>query len=97
MRQHFQPDYNANTIILKPEFFTAGASAISNWTVTWTFANGQTISQAWNATVTSQGAAVTARNVSYNGTLAPGASTAFGFLASVTGANSVPTLTCTAS
>nr|WP_280940601.1 CotH kinase family protein [Micromonospora parva] len=76
---------------------TAGASAISNWTVTWTFASGQSITQAWNATVTSQGSAVTARNVAYNGALGAGASTTFGFLGSSTGTPGTPTLTCTAS
>ncbi|WP_435819106.1 CotH kinase family protein [Micromonospora ureilytica] len=76
---------------------TAGTSAISNWTVTWTFASGQNVTQAWNATVTSQGSAVTARNVAYNGALGAGASTAFGFLGSSTGTPGTPTLTCTAS
>ncbi|MET8204188.1 CotH kinase family protein [Micromonospora taraxaci] len=76
---------------------TAGTSAISNWTVTWTFAGGQSVTQAWNATVTSQGSAVTARNVAYNGALAAGASTTFGFLGSSSGAPSTPTLSCTAS
>ncbi|MDG4798017.1 CotH kinase family protein [Micromonospora sp. WMMD1082] len=76
---------------------TAGSAAISGWTVTWTFAAGQAITQAWNATVTSQGSAVTARNAGHNGSLAAGASTTFGFLGSTTGANSTPSLTCTAS
>lgn len=76
---------------------TAGTSAISNWTVTWTFAGGQSVAQAWNATVTSQGSAVTARNVAYNGALGAGASTAFGFLGSSSGTPSTPALTCTAS
>jgi mannan endo-1,4-beta-mannosidase len=76
---------------------TAGSAAISGWTVTWTFANGQTVTQAWNATVTSSGSTVTARNVSYNGTLAAGATTTFGFLGSWTGTNSVPAVSCTAS
>ena len=76
---------------------TAGPSAISNWTVTWTFAGGQSVAQAWNATVTSQGSAVTARNVAYNGALGAGASTAFGFLGSSSGTPSTPALTCTAS
>ncbi|MEU7589953.1 CotH kinase family protein [Micromonospora sp. NPDC049230] len=73
---------------------TAGTSAISGWTVTWTFANGQTVTQAWNATVTSQGSAVTARNVSYNGALGAGASTTFGFLGSSAGTPGTPALTC---
>jgi cellulase/cellobiase CelA1 len=75
----------------------AGTSAISGWKVTWTFTNGQTISQFWNATVTSSGATVTATNLSYNGALAAGASTAFGFVGAWSGSNSTPTLTCTAS
>ena len=75
---------------------TAGASAISGWTVTWTFASGQAVSQAWNATVTASGSSVTARNVSYNGSLAAGAATTFGFLGSWNGTNSVPALSCAA-
>ncbi|SBT42754.1 cellulase family glycosylhydrolase [Micromonospora narathiwatensis] len=76
---------------------TAGSSAISGWTVTWTFANGQTVTQTWNATVTSSGSKVTARNVSYNGSLGAGASTNFGFLGSWNGTTSAPGLSCTAS
>lgn len=76
---------------------TAGGAAISSWTVRWQFANGQAVTQAWSATVTSSGSAVTARNVSYNGALAPAASTQFGFIGSWTGTNSVPSLTCSTS
>jgi predicted carbohydrate-binding protein with CBM5 and CBM33 domain len=75
---------------------TAGNSAISGWTVNWTYANGQQIGSIWGATVTSSGASVTARNVAYNGTLGAGASTTFGFTGSWTGSNAVPTATCTA-
>ena len=76
---------------------TAGR-AINGWTVTWTYANGQSVSNAWNATVTSTGSTVTGRNAGYNGKLAAGASTSFGFLGSWTGTNSAPAaVTCTAS
>jgi lysophospholipase L1-like esterase len=75
---------------------TAGSGAIAGWTVSWQFANGQTITQSWNVTVSSAGAAVTARNVSFNGALGAGASTQFGFLATWNGTNSAPTPTCTA-
>ncbi|MBM0260386.1 cellulose binding domain-containing protein, partial [Micromonospora sp. 4G55] len=74
---------------------TAGATAVKGWTVTWTFAGGQQVSQAWNATVTSSGSTVTARNVSYNGSLAAGAKTSFGFLVSGSAANPTPTCTAT--
>ncbi|MFC7480208.1 CotH kinase family protein [Luedemannella flava] len=75
---------------------TAGPSAINGWRVTWTFANGQTVTQSWGATVTASGSAVTATNVSYNGALAGGASTTFGFLGSWNGTNTAPSVTCTA-
>lgn len=71
----------------------AGASAINGWTVTWTLASGQTISQVWNGTLTTSGSTATVKNVSYNGALGAGASTTFGFLAN--GSASTPTLACT--
>lgn len=52
---------------------------LANWTLRWTFAAGQTITQAWNAGVTQSGGAVTATNASWNGSLATGGSTSFGF------------------
>ncbi|MFC7614299.1 cellulose binding domain-containing protein [Actinokineospora soli] len=74
---------------------TAGATAISGWTVTWTFTNGERINSSWNATLTTSGSTLTARNAAYNGAVAAGASTTFGFVAS--GTAGTPTLTCTAS
>ncbi|HUI61318.1 MAG TPA: cellulose binding domain-containing protein, partial [Steroidobacteraceae bacterium] len=44
-----------------------GTTAISNWTLTWAFANGQTITQLWNGSETQSGANVTVKNLSYNG------------------------------
>ncbi|WP_409072837.1 cellulase family glycosylhydrolase [Micromonospora chalcea] len=76
---------------------TAGAAAITGWTVRWTYANGQSVTQAWNASVSNSGSAYTARNVDYNGRLGAGASTTFGFIGSWQGTNSTPAVTCTAS
>ena len=64
---------------------------LDSWTVGWTYTSGQQVTQAWNATVTQSGGTVTARNASYNGTLATGASTSFGFNGSWSGANPKPT------
>jgi hypothetical protein len=66
-------------------------SPVTGWTVRWSFGAGQTVTQAWNATVTQSGAAVTAVNVSYNGTLATNGSTSFGFNGSWTGSDPIPT------
>ncbi|MEV0006470.1 cellulose-binding domain-containing protein [Micromonospora sp. NPDC050980] len=75
---------------------TAGATAIRGWTVSWTFPNGQVINQLWGGSHTQNAANVTVRNVDYNGTLAAGASTTFGFIGTVNGANNPPTtITCT--
>jgi hypothetical protein len=74
-----------------------GPTPIDAWTASWTFANGQAVTQVWNATLTSNGATVTAHNVSYNGTLAGGSSTSFGFIGSWTGTNTAPAASCTPS
>jgi hypothetical protein len=63
---------------------------VSGWTLKWTFASGQAVTQAWNATVTQSGTAVTATNVSYNGSIGTGGSVAFGFNGSWTSSNPVP-------
>jgi len=51
-----------------------GTTAISNWTLTWAFANGQTVTQLWNGTETQSGANVTVANMSYNGSIPAGGS-----------------------
>ncbi|GAA3731177.1 endoglucanase [Spinactinospora alkalitolerans] len=71
-------------------------SGIDGWTVTWDFADGQSVNQAWNATVTSSGTQVTATDAGYNGLLGSGESTDFGFTGNHSGANGIPSLTCTA-
>jgi len=72
-----------------------GNTTINGWTVNWTWSGGQKLSQAWNATVTSEGSSVTARSLSHNGGLSAGAGTAFGFIGSGD-ADPVPAPTCTA-
>jgi lysophospholipase L1-like esterase len=75
---------------------TAGDAPVTGWTVGWRYANGQTVSQVWNATITSSGPAVIARNVGFNGAIGAGDSTEFGFIGTWTGTNAAPALTCTA-
>ncbi|MFD5327478.1 glycosyl hydrolase family 18 protein [Streptomyces sp. NPDC127092] len=56
-----------------------GTTSISSWTVEWDFPSGTAVTSAWDATVTSSGTHWTAKNVGWNGTLAPGATISFGF------------------
>lgn len=72
-------------------------TASSRWSATFTFANGQQITQSWNTALTQNGAVVTAQNASYNGNLAAGASTTFGFTATWNTTNTPPPVTCTLS
>ncbi|MCP3782701.1 cellulose binding domain-containing protein [Micromonospora sp. A3M-1-15] len=73
----------------------SGTAPVSGWTARFTLADGQRITQSWSAEVSQSGTAVTARNASWNGSLAPGAQTTFGFLAGGAGANPVPVVSCT--
>ncbi|MGC4795235.1 glycoside hydrolase family 6 protein [Micromonospora saelicesensis] len=65
---------------------------LNGWTLGWTFPNsGQRVQQGWSATFTQSGSQVTARSLSYNGTLATGASTSIGFNGAWSGSNPKPT------
>ena len=68
-----------------------GAAAVNGWSLTFTLPAGQTITSGWNATYAPASGQVTARNASYNGTLAPGASVSIGFQAGHTGNSAAPT------
>ena len=68
-----------------------GSAAVNGWTAGFTFPGDQKITNAWNATVSQSGEAVTATNASYNGSLAAGASTSFGFQGTWTSSDSPPT------
>ncbi|MFH8452099.1 glycosyl hydrolase family 18 protein [Streptomyces fungicidicus] len=65
-----------------------GTTTINSWTVEWDFPSGTKVTSAWDATVTGSGDHWTAKNVGWNGTLAPGASVSFGFNGSGTGSPS---------
>ncbi|MFF5229932.1 cellulose binding domain-containing protein [Dactylosporangium sp. NPDC000521] len=69
------------------------AAAATKWAATWTLATGQQVVSAWNATVTTIGGITTAASASYNGALAPGASTTFGM--QLSGPAVAPTPSCT--
>ncbi len=68
------------------------ATALSSWSLVWTFAGNQAITQIWSASQTTSGEIVTAVNLSYNGTIgANGGTQSFGFNLSYSGSNAKPT------
>ncbi|GIG71384.1 cellulase family glycosylhydrolase [Phytomonospora endophytica] len=69
-----------NGYVVQPATVTnTRTTAITGWTVTFTLPAGQAITGSWNATLTGTTGTITARNMPYNGNLAAGASTSFGF------------------
>ncbi|GAA2405976.1 cellulose binding domain-containing protein [Streptomyces glaucosporus] len=81
--------YTANTW---PGGFTAnttvtntGSTAIDGWELSFPLPGGQSVTSAWNASVSSSGGTVTARPTEHNRTIAPGASQSFGFQGTYSG------------
>ncbi|SIS22277.1 Cellulose binding domain-containing protein, partial [Microbispora rosea] len=68
-----------------------GSSTVNGWSLTFTLPSGQTITNGWNAGYSPSSGQVTATNVGYNGTMAPGSTTEIGFQATHTGNAAKPT------
>ena len=70
-----------------------GPTAITSWTLAWSFANGQTVASLWNGIETQSGANVTVKNEPYNGSIAAGGTlTGIGFNGTWNGTtNAIPT------
>jgi len=73
-----------------------GATAITGWTVTWTYAGNQTLSSGWSGNWSQSGKTVTVTNASWNGSLSAGQSTQAGANFAYSGTNAAPaSVTCT--
>jgi glucuronoarabinoxylan endo-1,4-beta-xylanase len=72
-----------------------GSTALSNWSLTWSFANGQTIASSWNGAVSQSGANVTVSEQSgqtWENIPAGGSYSGFGFNGTWNGTtNAIPT------
>jgi hypothetical protein len=92
----WSPGFTANVAV------TNLGDPVNGWTLRWSFGAGQTVTQAWNATVTQSGTTATATDAGYNAAIATNGSVSFGFNGSWNGsANPVPSsfslngVTCT--
>lgn len=72
----------------------SGTAAWTGWTLRFSFANGQRVTNFWDSVVTQapSSADVVATNVGYNGNVAPGASIRFGFQGTHSGTNTSPSV-----
>ncbi|MET9367338.1 cellulase family glycosylhydrolase [Streptomyces griseoflavus] len=68
-----------------------GASAVSGWTLRWTFPAGQRITHLWGGTPVQSGAEVTVTAASYTASIPPSGSVTLGFTGSRSGTNPSPT------
>jgi hypothetical protein len=94
-----QTSWGTGYVVQPVTVTNTGSSATGGWTVTFTLPAGHSVTGSWNATLSPSGQTVTAQNMSYNGSLAPGAETSFGFQVSRPDGNGqTPSgFTCTAS
>ncbi|MFI0723825.1 cellulose binding domain-containing protein [Streptomyces sp. NPDC021224] len=67
-----------------------GSSAVSSWKLGFTLPSGQSVTSAWNATVSPSSGAVTASSLAYNGSIPAGGSQSFGFQGTTTGSTASP-------
>jgi len=65
-------------------------SALTQWTLSWTFGGNQVVSNAWNGALTQTGQNVETRNAAWNGNVPAGGTVTFGFQASYSGSNAKP-------
>ncbi|MGP4022805.1 glucuronyl esterase domain-containing protein [Actinomadura sp. 3N407] len=70
---------------------TAGSSPVNGWTVTMPLPPGTSITNAWNADRNGNTGTVEFANVNFNGSIAPGQSTEFGFQGTGSGTGMTPT------
>lgn len=98
-------DYSAhswsNGFTAQVTLTNTSSAAWNGWSVSFSFADGQSVTHYWSSVISQSGAAVTATNANFNATVAPGGSVEFGFNGAHTGTNDAPTtfvangVTCT--
>jgi endo-1,4-beta-xylanase len=90
-----QTQWQTGYVIQPARVTNTGTAGITGWTVTVTLPAGHAVTGFWNATESVSGQTVTFHGVSFNSSLAAGASGEFGFQASRAGTSTaLPTATC---
>jgi cellulase/cellobiase CelA1 len=69
----------------------SGSTTVNGWNLTLTFSENPQRTGGWNATIGGSGNLVTASNVNWNGSIAPGQSVSFGLQGNHDGSFVVPT------
>lgn len=72
--EQWQGGFQANVTVRN-----TGTAAVNGWSLVWTFSNGESVREMWDASGRQYGSIVSAANTSYNRQIAAGASVRFGF------------------
>ncbi|MGW6448220.1 cellulose binding domain-containing protein [Lentzea sp. NPDC055074] len=67
-----------------------GTAAVNGWALRWSFADGQSVRQVWNASVSQRGSAVTVTSAEHTRSIAPRAEVEIGFLGTFRDRNTAP-------
>jgi cellulase/cellobiase CelA1 len=90
-RVTYSADSWAGGFVANLTITNTGTTTVSGWALRFTFPGDAVVTNMWNAAPTQSGRTVDARNLSYNATIAPGATAGFGFQASFATNGNAPT------
>jgi cellulase/cellobiase CelA1 len=90
-RVAYSADTWAGGFVANLTITNTGTATINGWALRFTFPGDAVVTNMWNAAPTQSGRTVDARNLSYNATIAPGASAGFGFQAGFATNGNAPT------
>ncbi|MGW0565618.1 cellulose binding domain-containing protein [Streptomyces sp. NPDC003016] len=71
-----------------------GTAPVPSWIVHATLPDGQRVDTVWNGTLGGSGTAITVSNAAWNGSLSPGATTAYGFTVTGGAPPGTPQISC---
>jgi endoglucanase len=86
IQSQWQDGFVANLTITN-----TATSPINGWTIAWTFSGNQQLTNMWGATPTQTGQRVSAHDAGYDAQIGAGQSVGFGFQATYSGSNAIPT------
>jgi hypothetical protein len=89
-RVTYAADSWGNGFVANVTVANTGSSALNGWSLGFTLPAGQSVTSSWNTTLSGSSGALTARNVSHNGSIPAGGSTSFGFQGSYSGSFASP-------
>ena len=80
-----------NGFLADVRFTNLSGAPLYGWTLKWMYAGNQTITNIWDGVKTQNQKNVSIKDAGWNAKVANGAQAGFGFVATYTGSNAIPT------